>query len=98
MARHKYASNVCEKAIISSTEEQRLAFVEEMLTEGKDGVAPVTVLMKDQFGNYVLQKALSVLDGELLDRMVQVVWPQLVSMRRHPTAFTKHLNSSEFIP
>lgn len=94
MAKHKFASNVCEKAIAVSDAGHKRLLVEEMLAPGPDGVLPVSIMMKDQFANYVLQKALNVMDGELLDALVAVVWPQLVSMRRHPSAFTKHLNSS----
>jgi pumilio RNA-binding family len=96
MSRHKSASNVCEKALIAADPTRRRLLIEELLVPGSGGVIPVSVMMKDQFANYVLQKALSLVEGDLLDAMVAVVRPQLISMRRHPTAFTKHLNSSAF--
>lgn len=98
MSRHKSASNVCEKALIAADPTRRRLFIEEMLAPASGGVVPVSVMMKDQYANYVLQKALSLVEGELLEALLSVVRPQLVSMRRHPTAFTKHLNSSESGP
>lgn len=51
MARHKFASNVCEKAIVMATPEGRLLLVEEILSVGPDGMSGVEIMIKDQFAS-----------------------------------------------
>lgn len=51
VARHKFASNVCEKAFVCAPREEREMLIEELLLKSEGAVA---LLMKDQFGNYVL--------------------------------------------
>jgi pumilio RNA-binding family len=51
MARHKFASNVCEKALSMSDEEERQILVDEMLSSGADGQPSVAVMMKDQYAS-----------------------------------------------
>ena len=51
MARHKFASNVCEKAIVMATPDRRHLLVEEILSVGPDGVSGVETMMKDQFAS-----------------------------------------------
>lgn len=96
LSRHKFASNVCEKAIAAADSARKRSIVEEMLAPGSNGVIPVTLMMKDQYANYVLQKAINLVDGDLSEALVAVVLPQLVSMRRHPGSHnSKQLTSIE---
>ncbi|KIK96804.1 hypothetical protein PAXRUDRAFT_137657 [Paxillus rubicundulus Ve08.2h10] len=94
MARHKFASNVCEKALVTATTEERRALVDEVILPKSDGVSPIVSMMKDQFANYVLQRALTVADQDQKDMLVSKIRPQLVSMRRYSSAYSKHLISS----
>ncbi len=77
MSRHKFASNVCEKALLTADPESRRALVQEMMTSKQDGVSTIAT-MKEQ-------------KHELISR----IKPQLVSMRRYSSAYSKHLLSSE---
>lgn len=95
MARHKFASNVCEKALVTASPEERRALVEEIMTPKADGVTPIVSMMKDQFANYVLQRALTVADSDQKELLVAKIRPQLVSMRRYSSAYSKHLTSIE---
>jgi pumilio RNA-binding family len=95
MARHKFASNVCEKALVSATGEERRALVDEIIAPKADGVSPIVSMMKDQFANYVLQRALTVADQDQKDLLVSRIRPQLASMRRYSSAYSKHLISIE---
>ncbi|CAG8590302.1 540_t:CDS:2 [Acaulospora colombiana] len=96
MAKHKFASNVCEKAFAVADSHRMRLYVEEMITPDANGVTPVTTMMKDQYANYVLQKAINLVEGDLLDSLVNFVLPQLVSMRRNPAMFNiKQLASIE---
>ncbi|KAG9318499.1 armadillo-type protein [Chiua virens] len=95
MARHKFASNVCEKALVTATTEERRGLVEEIIAPKPDGVSPIVSMMKDQFANYVLQRALTVADQDQKDQLASKIRPQLVSMRRYSSAYSKHLISIE---
>ncbi|KAF7294896.1 PUM-HD domain-containing protein [Mycena indigotica] len=97
MARHKFASNVCEKAMIFGDSDGRKAMIEELMGPAlrPDGPTPIGLLMKDQYGNYVLQRALSVAEGEQKEALINAIRPQLATMRKHATAYSKHLTSIE---
>ncbi|KAI0537326.1 ARM repeat-containing protein [Xylaria digitata] len=56
LSKHKYASNVVEKCIQFGTVDERNAILAKLTAQSGDGTNPLQVLMKDQFGNYVLQK------------------------------------------
>ncbi|TFL07634.1 armadillo-type protein [Pterulicium gracile] len=95
MSRHKFASNVCEKALTYSDLETRRGFVEEIYTLRPDGTDPIVMMMKDQYANYVLQTALAVAEGEHKDILYNRVRPHLMNMRRYSNAYNKHLVSIE---
>ncbi|KAH7926329.1 ARM repeat-containing protein [Leucogyrophana mollusca] len=95
MARHKFASNVCEKALITAGAEERRILIEEIITPKADGVSPIVSMMKDQFANYVLQRALTVADADQKEMLINKIRPQLVTMRRYSSAYSKHLISIE---
>ncbi|CAE6535889.1 unnamed protein product [Rhizoctonia solani] len=95
MARHKFASNVCEKALVTADPESRRLLIEEIMTPRMDTVNPIVLMMKDSFANYVLQRALQVVEGEQRHLLVAKVKPQLANMRRYSSAYSKHLASIE---
>lgn len=95
MARHKFASNVCEKALICADAESRHILIEEIMMPKQDGANPVMTMMKDQFANYVLQRALQVAEGEQREALIGMVRPQLMNMRKYSSAYNKHLSSIE---
>jgi len=51
MSRHKFASNVCEKALVTADGENRRQLIEEIMTPKPDGVSPIVTMMKDQFAS-----------------------------------------------
>ena len=51
MSRHKFASNVVEKALLSADSASRRGMIDEMMTIRKDGSSPVHSMMKDQFAS-----------------------------------------------
>jgi hypothetical protein len=51
MARHKYSSNVCEKALITADPENRRLLIDEVITPKQDDVNPIGLMMKDQFAS-----------------------------------------------
>ncbi|KAL2181311.1 armadillo-type protein [Thermothelomyces heterothallicus CBS 202.75] len=68
LSRHKNASNVVEKCIMLGTPEEQRAIRDKLM--GEEPNSPLFQLMKDQFGNYVIQKLVKALQGQ--DRMVLV--------------------------
>lgn len=51
MSRHKFASNVCEKALVTADLESRRVLIEEIMSAKPDGVSPIVTMMKDQFAS-----------------------------------------------
>jgi len=56
LSKHKFASNVVEKSIQFGTEEQRKAIVAQLTAIHSDGASPLQLMMKDQYGNYVIRR------------------------------------------
>ncbi|KAI1173782.1 ARM repeat-containing protein [Nemania sp. FL0916] len=64
LSRHKYASNIVEKCIEFGTVDERRIIRAKLTAQASDGNSPLQLLVKDQFGNYVIQKLLDFLEGE----------------------------------
>ncbi|KAF9053707.1 ARM repeat-containing protein [Hymenopellis radicata] len=95
MSRHKFASNVCEKALLCADPDNRRVLIEELMTPDQEGVNPIVMMMKDQYANYVLQRALAVVDGHQKEQLSALIRPHLLNMRKHSSAYSKHLAASE---
>lgn len=54
--RHKFASNVVEKSIAFGSPDQKREIVKVVTTARPDGTSPLQILMRDQYGNYVIRK------------------------------------------
>lgn len=54
MAKHKFASNVCEKALVTADPDNRRALIEEIMVPKADGVSPIVTMMKDQYASKLL--------------------------------------------
>lgn len=61
MARHKFASNVCEKALVTAGIEERRILIDEIIMPKTDGVSPIVSMMKDQFASALLCSYIKVL-------------------------------------
>ncbi|KAM0264752.1 hypothetical protein ACHAQJ_000577 [Trichoderma viride] len=82
LSKHKFASNVVEKCIEFGTPAQRTTIREQLTTAGADGNNPLQQMMRDQFGNYVIQKMLGQLQGEERDALVEEIKPQFYSLKK----------------
>lgn len=56
---------------------------------------PVLIMMRDQYGNYVVQRLLEHARGTQRERLIAIVRPFLQHMKRFTSGFTKHLNAIE---
>jgi len=91
LSRHKFASNVVEKCIAHGSQEDRHALIEEVISSSPDGRCALTLMMKDKFANYVVQRMLDVVEGEQRRRVLEVMVPQLPALRK--VAHGKHIIS-----
>ena len=60
LSKHKFASNVVERAFVCGTEEERETMVRLITEPNADGSSPLHLMMKDQYGNYVIRKFLHI--------------------------------------
>ena len=51
MARHKFASNVCEKALVTADPATRSMLIDEIMALKQEGSGAVVQMMKDQFAS-----------------------------------------------
>ena len=56
MSIHKFASNVIEKCLFNGTDEQKTEMINELLNKEENVHDSLISLVKDKFGNYVVQK------------------------------------------
>ncbi|PYI00134.1 mRNA binding protein Pumilio 2 [Aspergillus ellipticus CBS 707.79] len=61
-SKHKFASNVVEKSIEYGDEPQRRHMITVLTSINEQGESALPSLIRDQFGNYVIQKILGQLD------------------------------------
>lgn len=83
LSKHKFASNVVEKCIEHGTPAQRSAIRVQLTTVGSDGTSPLQQMMRDQYGNYVIQKLLGQLDGVDKEALVEEIKPQFFALKRN---------------
>lgn len=89
-SKHKFASNVVEKAIEYGTPEERRLILDQIMALGTgDDPSQLQLIMKDQYGNYVIQKLLRVLDGSDQLRFAELMKPHVNTMKKtNPTRQT----------
>ncbi|KAK3313867.1 pumilio domain-containing protein [Apodospora peruviana] len=86
LCRHKFASNVVEKCIDNGTAEQR-----RQITEMLSLNPTLMEMMKDQYGNYVIQKLLRTLKDEEKAKFATLVKPHLDILKTTSFATMKHV-------
>ncbi|KAJ8557522.1 hypothetical protein K7X08_003147 [Anisodus acutangulus] len=90
MSQHKYASNVVEKCLIFATPEQRQILVNEMLGSTQEN-EPLQAMMKDPFGNYVVQKVLETCDDQSRELILSRIRIHLTALKKF--TYGKHIVS-----
>ncbi|PGH09934.1 hypothetical protein AJ79_05550 [Helicocarpus griseus UAMH5409] len=81
-SKHKFASNVVEKSIEFGAENQRVEILRLLTTPNDRGENPLLGLMRDQYGNYVIQKVLGQLKGAEREALVKQIEPQLAQLKK----------------
>ncbi|KAK8531834.1 hypothetical protein V6N12_053294 [Hibiscus sabdariffa] len=90
MSLQKFASNVVEKCLTFGGPEERQILVDEMLGS-TDENEPLQAMMKDQFGNYVVQKVLETCDDRNLELILSRIKVHLNALKRY--TYGKHIVS-----
>ncbi|WVZ73131.1 hypothetical protein U9M48_021476 [Paspalum notatum var. saurae] len=88
MSQQKFASNVVEKCLTFGTPDQRQILINEMLGT-TDENAPLQAMMKDQFGNYVVQKVLEICDDQNRELILSRIKVHLNALKRY--TYGKHI-------
>ncbi|KAI1294043.1 ARM repeat-containing protein [Xylaria venustula] len=79
LSRHKFSSNVIEKCLRCASEESKDKMVSELLVPGE-----MERLLKDNFGNYVVQTALEHSSVNNKHQLVEAIRPMLPGIRGTP--------------
>ncbi|CAN0825668.1 Pumilio homolog 4 [Linum grandiflorum] len=90
MSQQKFASNVVEKCLTFGGPDERQILVNEMLGS-TDENEPLQAMMKDPFGNYVVQKVLETCDDQSLELILSRIKVHLNALKRY--TYGKHIVS-----
>ena len=76
LSKQKFSSNVVEKCLKQSSCHWRTIIIRELIAQ-----PAVAELLRDRYGNYVLQTALSVANAQQVSEIVRAITPYLASLR-----------------
>ncbi|KAK4684287.1 pumilio RNA-binding family, partial [Tremellales sp. Uapishka_1] len=84
LSRHKFASNVCEKALQHASPEARQLMIAELIDLKPDGSNMVGTLLRDAYGNFPLQVCLSTAEAAQRAQLLSLIMPILPQIRHTP--------------
>ena len=76
LSKQKFSSNVVEKCLKQSSSHWRTIIIRELTAQ-----PAVAELLRDRYGNYVLQTALGVANAQQVGEIVRAITPYLASLR-----------------
>ncbi|KAL6650412.1 hypothetical protein ACP70R_009337 [Stipagrostis hirtigluma subsp. patula] len=85
LSKQKFASNVIEKCLTFGTPEERDGLIGEIISSGQI----FQELMKDQFGNYVVQRVLQTCDDKYLEMILSSIKLHLNELKNY--TYGKHI-------
>nr|ODN87826.1 pumilio 2 [Cryptococcus depauperatus CBS 7841] len=83
-ARHKFASNVIEKAIIHADSADRRVLIDELIGVQPDGSNQIGMLLRDAYGNFALQTGIFSADPKQQKELLDLVLPLIPPLRHTP--------------
>lgn len=89
LSRHKFASNVVEKAFAYCGPKERELMINETMGDMEDDGTRMVALIKDQYGNYVVQKIIDVASEEHKQAIVARIQRYLPQLMKIP--YGKHI-------
>lgn len=85
VCRHKFASNVVEKALKHANDKDKRELISEMMGEGTDGSENrIQTLLRDQYGNFPVQTALAEAEKDQRDKLLSIIIPLMPNLRHTP--------------
>jgi len=88
MSQHKFASNVVEKCLVFGDRADRDVLIQQMLGPN-DSNEHLKAMIKDQYANYVVQKALDVSDEDQKERVLDRIRAHIVVLKKY--TYGKHI-------
>eukprot|EP01091_Cochliopodium_minus_P016444 TRINITY_DN6159_c0_g1_i1.p1 TRINITY_DN6159_c0_g1~~TRINITY_DN6159_c0_g1_i1.p1 ORF type:complete len:778 (-),score=230.46 TRINITY_DN6159_c0_g1_i1:163-2496(-) len=88
-SQHKFASNVVERCVQFGNNAQRRQIVEEIVGLDQEGCSPLQNMVKDQYGNYVVQKILDLVGEEFRNKLLNAIKPHLSQIKKY--TYSKHI-------
>jgi len=86
-SKHKFASNVVERCFCTAAEAQRDILLDAVI--GNQNSSPLVSMVRDQYGNYVIQKMLETLSYGQRNRLIVKIKEYVPNIRK--IAFGKHI-------
>jgi len=90
---HKYASNVIEKALSCATYDERSLLVAAIVGEQSEQHPPLLVMMRDRFGNYIVQRVIALAQGPQRDMLFWKLREHMPALKKSNT-YGKHIISA----
>lgn len=90
---HKYASNVIEKALQCATPDERALLVEAICGQQNDPHPPLLVMMRDRFGNYIVQRVIALAQLPQRDMLFWKLREHMPVLKKSNT-YGKHIISA----
>ncbi|KAF9701325.1 hypothetical protein EKO04_000304 [Ascochyta lentis] len=81
-SKHKFASNVVERCLVCGTDAERRELVSTVITKNERGENSLLSLLKDGYGNYVIQKMLETLGRPDYEVFVEALKPELEKAKK----------------
>jgi hypothetical protein len=88
---HRYASNIIERCLYFGTNEQKNALIDEVLKKEDNSNKSIISLVKDKYGNYVVQKMIENSDNAKKDEIIKKIMNSSLSQKKE--GYTKHVFS-----
>jgi mRNA-binding protein PUF3 len=81
-SKHKFASNVVERCLVCGSDDQRRDLVQTFISKNERGENNLLNLLRDGYGNYVIQKLLETLARDEYDIFVAALRPELEKCKK----------------
>jgi hypothetical protein len=88
---HRFASNIIERCLYFGTNEQKNDLIDEVLKKEDKANNSIISLVKDKYGNYVVQKMIENSDNVKKDEIIKKIMNSSLSQKKE--GYTKHVFS-----
>lgn len=81
-AKHKFASNVVEKCLVFGSDDERREIMMKISEKTERGESTLVMLIKDGYGNYVIQKLLDTLAAADYATFIDYLQPEMTKAKK----------------